>query len=174
MPKLKLLEQMRNAIRLHQYSQETERAYLYWVKRFIIFHDKKHPASMEKKEIEAFLTHLAVNRGVAPSTQNLALSAILFLYQKVLDIELSWLDDVVRAKPKQRVPVVLSTQEVPQLFPAGIYTAAQYAKQLLPQPAEQVFISELPATPSVILLQPTYWNQAPTYEPSNNCLGTVM
>ena len=116
MSKPKLLEQMRNVIRVRQYSPETERAYVHWVRRFIIFNDKKHPKDMSKKEVEAFLTHLAVNRCVAPSTQNLALAAILFLYQQVLEIELSWLDDVVRAKPKRRVPVVLSTYEIQRLF----------------------------------------------------------
>lgn len=116
MSKPKLLEQMRSTIRLHHYSSDTERAYLSWVKRFIIFHGKKHPEQMEKREVEAFLTHLAVNRVVAPSTQNLALSAILFLYQKVLETDLPWLNDVVRAKPKRRLPVVLSTQEVQLLI----------------------------------------------------------
>jgi integron integrase len=95
---------------------DTERAYVHWIKRFIVFHGMRHPGEMGKAEIEAFLTHLAVNRGVSPSTQNLALAAILFLYQKVLEAELPWLDDVVRAKPRRRVPVVLSTREVQQMF----------------------------------------------------------
>ena len=112
MTKPRLLEQLSNEIRVRQYSQATERAYLTWVRRFILFHGKMHPKDMGKEEVEAFLTHLAVDRGVAPSTQNLALSAILFLYQKVLAVELPWLDDVVRAKAKKRVPVVLSTGEV--------------------------------------------------------------
>ncbi len=116
MPKPKLLDQMRDKIRLHQYSLDTERAYLHWVRRFILFHGKNHPNDMGKQQVEAFLTHLAVNRAVSPSTQNLALSAILFLYQKVLKTDLPWLDDVVRAKPKRRVPVVLSTIEVQRLF----------------------------------------------------------
>lgn len=116
MHKPKLLEQVRNQLRLHQYSYDTERTYIHWIKRFIIFHGMQHPRKMGKNEVEAFLTHLAVNRGVSPSTQNLALAAILFVYQKVLEIELPWLDDVVRAKPRQRVPVVLSIQEVQSLF----------------------------------------------------------
>jgi len=93
----KLLDQMRHKMRLHQYSPDTERAYIYWARRFILFHKKSHPKEMGKKEVEAFLTHLAVIRGVAPSTQNLALSSILFLYQKVMEIELSWLDATVSA-----------------------------------------------------------------------------
>lgn len=71
----KLLDQMRHKMRLHQYSPDTERAYIYWARRFILFHKKSHPKEMGKKEVEAFLTHLAVIRGVAPSTQNLALSS---------------------------------------------------------------------------------------------------
>ena len=101
---------------LLQYSPDTERAYIYWVRRFILFHKKKHPKEMGKKEVEEYLTHLAVNHAVSPSTQNLALAAILFLYQNILETELPWLDDVVRAKPQRRVPVVLSTNEVQKLF----------------------------------------------------------
>lgn len=116
MTRPKLLEQTRTAIRIRQYSLETERCYIHWIKRYILFHRKKHPQLMSKVEVEAFLSHLAVNRGVSPSTQNLALSAILFLYQHVLNVDLPWLDDVVRAKPKRRLPVVLSSAEVQSLF----------------------------------------------------------
>lgn len=112
----KLLDQMRNAIRVRQYSIATERVYLQLVRRFILFHGKRHPATMSKKEVEAFLSYLAVNREVAPSTQNVALAAILFLYRNVLEIELPWLNEVVRAKPKRRIPVVLSTGEVGSLL----------------------------------------------------------
>lgn len=116
MTKPTLLKQMRNVIRLHHYSHDTERAYLHWAKRFILFHGKTHPRLMGKVQVEAFLSHLAVNRCVSPSTQNIALSSVLFLYQKVLELDLPWLDDVVRAKPKKRIPVVLSTDEVLRLF----------------------------------------------------------
>ncbi len=116
MAKQKLLDRMRCALRLRQYSLATERAYLHWVKRFILFHGKKHPEYLGKAEVESFLTHLAVNRKVSPSTQNLALASILFLYQQVLGIDLPWLDDVVRAKPKRRIPVVLSVEEVRSLL----------------------------------------------------------
>lgn len=109
---MRLLERVSKAIRVRQYSRATERSYLDWVKRFILFHGKRHPAEMGKREIEAFLTHLAVNRAVSPATQNQALQALLFLYKQVLEVELPWLDDVVRAKPKKRLPVVLSTREV--------------------------------------------------------------
>jgi len=86
--KPRLLDQLCNTIRLLQYSIATEKVYLHWVKRFILFHGKRHPESMGKGEVECFLTHLAVNRGVSPSTQNVALAAILFLYTKVLNMEL--------------------------------------------------------------------------------------
>ena len=112
----RLMDRMRDTIRLHQYSIATERVYLHWVKRFILFHGKRHPVSMGKDEVEAFLTYLAVKRGVSASTQNVALAAVLFLYLKVLEIELPWIDDVVRAKPKRRIPVVLNTDEITQLL----------------------------------------------------------
>jgi site-specific recombinase XerD len=83
-----------------------------WIKRFILFHDKRHPREMGVKEVEQFLSDLAVNRHVAVSTQNQALSAILFLYQEVLRQEIGWLDNVVRAKKPKRVPVILSREEV--------------------------------------------------------------
>jgi len=86
------------------------------MKRFIYFHNKRHPEEMGKREIEAFLTHLAVDRKVTPSTQNQALSAILFLYQKVLEHELDWLDSVIRAKRPKRLPVVLSRMEARQIL----------------------------------------------------------
>ncbi len=108
----KLLDRMRDAIRSRHYSIRTEESYVHWVRRFILFHGKKHPEDMGKPQVEAFLTHLAVDRHVAASTQNLALSAILFLYREVLEIELPWLDDVVRAKRPARMPVVLERDEV--------------------------------------------------------------
>ncbi len=115
----RLLDQLRNVLRLHHYSIATERVYMQWVRRFIIFHGKRHPASMGKPEVEAFLTYLAAHRKVSPSTQNVALAAILFLYSKVLSIELPWLDDVVRAKPRKRIPVVLSKTEIQALLRAA-------------------------------------------------------
>jgi integron integrase len=108
----KLLNDVRNTLRVHHYALKTEKTYLQWIKRFILFHNKTHPLQMGKMEVEVFLTGLAVERKVSPSTQNQALQAILFLYRKVLEIELPWLDDVVRAKPQRRIPVVLSQREV--------------------------------------------------------------
>lgn len=108
----KLLDQLRDKVRLKHYSLSTERQYLHWAKRFILFHDKRHPKDMGPAEVEAFLTHLAVDGNVSASTQNQALSALLFLYREVLDQDLPWLQDVVRAKRPARLPVVLTQTEV--------------------------------------------------------------
>ena len=108
----KLLDRMRRVIRVKRYSLRTEQAYLQWARRFIRFHDLQHPRDLGKSAVEAFLSHLAVERNVAAATQNQALNAILFLYRDVLEIELPWMEDVVRAKRSQRVPVVLSRREV--------------------------------------------------------------
>ena len=108
----KLLDQLRHQIRRLHYSIRTEQAYVYWVRWFIRFHGLRHPREMGAPEVEAFLTYLAVERKVSASTQNQALSAILFLYREVLKIELPWLDNVVKAKRPQRMPVVLTREEV--------------------------------------------------------------
>ncbi|MDP2795230.1 MAG: integron integrase [Sulfurisoma sp.] len=108
----KLLDQVRARIRVKHYSIRTEAQYVQWIKRFIIFHGKRHPRDMGAPEVEAFLSDLAVVGGVASSTQNQALSALLFLYREVLEIQLPWLDNVTRAKPSKRLPVVLTPAEV--------------------------------------------------------------
>lgn len=107
-----LLDQVRSRIRVLHYSIRTETAYVDWIRRFILFHQKRHPREMGAPEVEAFLTHLAVQRNVAASTQNQALAAILFLYREVLAQPLDWLDGVTRAKKPQRLPTVLSKSEV--------------------------------------------------------------
>jgi len=107
----KLLDQVRATIRTLHYSIRTEQAYVDWVRRFILFHNKRHPKDMGKEEIEAFLTHLAVEGRVSASTQSQAKSALLFLYQKVLKVEVDWLKDVVSAKQPQRLPTVLTNEE---------------------------------------------------------------
>ncbi len=112
----KLLEQVQARIRVKHYSIRTERAYLDWVKRYILFHQKKHPAQMGAQEVEAFLSHLAVEGNVAASTQNQAKSALLFLYREVLEIDLPWLDNVTKARVPQRLPVVLTHAEVRSLL----------------------------------------------------------
>ena len=108
----KLLDRMRRIIRVKHYSLRTEKAYLHWAKRFILFHGKRHPETMGAEEVTAFLSYLAVERHCAASTQNQALNALLFLYRQVLEIDLPWLDEVVRAKRPERVPVVLTMAEV--------------------------------------------------------------
>ena len=108
----KLLDLVRDKIRVKHYSIRTETQYLQWVKRFILFHGKRHPKDMGAAEVEAFLTHLAVDGSVSASTQNQALSALLFLYREVLGIELPWMDTMVRAKKPQRLPTVLTRAEV--------------------------------------------------------------
>ena len=108
----RLLDQARDKLRTLHYRYRTEQQYLQWVRRFILFHDKRHPRTMGAPEVEAFLTHLAVTRKVSAATQNQALAALLFLYQNVLELELPWLKDVVRAKPSRRLPVVMTHKEV--------------------------------------------------------------
>jgi integron integrase len=111
-----LLEVTRDRIRVKHYSLRTETAYLGWIKRYIDFHGKTHPRNMGKEEVEAFLSHLAVDRNVSASTQGQALAALLFLYQEVLRMELPWLDEVVRAKKPVRLPTVLNGTEVKALL----------------------------------------------------------
>jgi integron integrase len=108
----KLLDQVRDKIRVKHYSIRTETQYVHWIKRFIFFHGKRHPKDMDAVEVEAFLTHLAVAGSVSASTQNQALSALLFLYREVLGIDLPWMDTMVRAKKPLRLPTVLSRSEV--------------------------------------------------------------
>jgi len=112
----KLLDQYRERLRIKHYSLRTEQAYLHWVRRFIYFHSKRHPAGLGGPEVERFLSHLATEGRVSASTQNQALAALLFLYREVLGKELPWLDGVVRAKRPARVPVVLSENEVRALL----------------------------------------------------------
>lgn len=108
----KLLVQVRERLRVKHYSIRTEQVYVDWIKRFILFHGKRHPKDMGAREIEAFLTHLAVKGKVSASTQNQAKSALLFLYRAVLEQKLPWLDKVTQAKAPQRLPVVLTVAEV--------------------------------------------------------------
>jgi integron integrase len=112
----RLLEQVRNKIRAKHFSYRTEKTYLQWIRRYIRFHGLKHPREMGGPEVEAFLTALAVDNKVAASTQNQALSAVLFLYRDVLEQELPWLGNVVRARNPHRLPVVLTRAEVQQVL----------------------------------------------------------
>ena len=108
----KLLDRLRTAIRLRHFSRRTEEAYVGWVRRYILFHRKRHPSEMAEPDVTAFLTHLAQGRGVSGSTQNQALCALLFLYRHVLGRELGALDGLVWAKRSTHVPVVLTREEV--------------------------------------------------------------
>ncbi len=108
----RLLDQVRERIRRLGYSRRTEQAYVGWIRRYVRFHGLRHPLDLGAAEMEAFLTHLAVVGNVAASTQNQALSALLFLYREVLDRELPWLEQVARSKKPKRLPVVLDRSEV--------------------------------------------------------------
>lgn len=112
----KLLDRMRERIRRKHYSIRTERSYVDWAKRYILFHGKRHPKEMGAAEVEAFLTHLAVAGRVSASTQNQARSTLLFLYKEVLEIELPWLNSVAPAKRGRRLPVVLTQHEARALL----------------------------------------------------------
>ncbi len=112
----RLLEQVRAAIRRKYYSRRTEEAYVHWIKRFIYYSGKRHPATMGEAEVTAFLSDLAVRRRVAAATQNQALSALLFLYKEVLGQELPWLDGIKRATRPPRLPTVLTRDEAARLL----------------------------------------------------------
>ena len=112
----KLLDRMREAIRVKHYALATERTYIHWAKRFIFFHNKRHPAEMGAPEVESFLSALATERNVSASTQNQAMHAILFLYKDVLGINLPWLDGITRAKVAKRLPSVLTVTETQRMM----------------------------------------------------------
>jgi site-specific recombinase XerD len=111
MEKIKLIENVRNVICMKHYSIRTEETYISWIKRYIFFHNKRHPSEMSENEISEFLTYLAVKKHVAASTQNQALNALLFLYNKVLKQNIGLIDDVERAKRPAKLPVVFTKKE---------------------------------------------------------------
>jgi len=125
----KLLDQMRDVLRTQHYAIRTEHAYVDWARRFILFHQKRHPTEMGRAEIEAFLTYLAVDRHVAASTQNQALSALLFLYKEVLRQEVGSVDAVRARKPK-RLPTVLTKTEALRVLNAMVGVPQVMAKLL--------------------------------------------
>jgi len=116
MVKPKLLDQVRYAIRTRHLNYRTEQAYVNWIRNFILFNSKRHPTEMDESDVSRYLTYLAVNKNVAASTQNQALSAILFLYREVIKKEIGWINGVERAKRPQRVPVVFSRDEVKKIL----------------------------------------------------------
>lgn len=119
----RLLDQVKEVIRRKHYSIRTERTYADWVKRYILFHHKRHPKDLGKTEITEFLNHLAIDRKVAASTQNQALSALVFLYKEVLDQEFGWLENLEYAKRPEKLPVVFSPEEIKSVLSLmdGIY-----------------------------------------------------
>ena len=124
MQKRKLLDQVRDKIRFKHYSIKTEQSYIGWMKRYIIFHNKRHPQEMGKDEIEQFLTWLAVKQKVSPTTQNQAFSALLFLYREIFKIDMKdWNIQALRAKERKHIPVVLTKDEVKEIIDhiGGIY-----------------------------------------------------
>jgi integron integrase len=131
LPAPRLLDRVRGEIRSRHYALRTEQSYVQWIRRFILFHDKRHPAEMGAPEVGAFLTHLAADRDVSASTQNQAKAALLFLYAQVLKVDLPWLDEVVTGKSSRKLPVVLTTHEVRRLLEeisgiAGLVSALLY------------------------------------------------
>jgi integron integrase len=105
------LDTVRAAIRLRHYSYRTEKAYVDWIRRFVIYHGRRHPRAMGGEEVRDFLSHLANDRQVSPSTQAQALAALLFLYKRVMNVDLPWIDNVVRAHRPKRLPTVLTREE---------------------------------------------------------------
>lgn len=135
-PQPKLLEHVREVIRARHYSFHTEETYVQWIKRFILFHDKRHPQTMGAAEVQQFLTDLAVTQHVAASTQNQVLSALLFLYKEVLRQESPWLEDVIRAKKPKKLPVVLTRDEVRRVLhqleePTWLMASTAFRKSLI-------------------------------------------
>jgi site-specific recombinase XerD len=139
----KLLDQVRDRIRLKHYSIRTEQAYVDWIRRFILFHHKRHPSEMGAAEVTGFLTHLAVTAGVAASTQNQAKCALLFLYKEVLDAELQWLDEITSAKPSQRLPVVLTHDEVQRVLANCLVPCDHVPRRSWPLFRAKAMLSEL-------------------------------
>ena len=124
MQKRKLLDQVRDKVRFKHYSYRTEKSYVSWIKRYIFFHKMRHPVEMGKPEIEQFLTYLAVDRKVSPTTQNQAFSAILFLYRDVLNVDMKdWNIQALRAQERKHIPVVLTKDEIKQIISRmdGVY-----------------------------------------------------
>ena len=111
-PPRRLLDEVRKAIRLRHFSYRTEKTYVDWIWQFVVFHDKQNPKLLGGAEVAKFLSHLAQERNVSAATQSQALAALLFLYKRVLNVDLPWIDNVVRASRPKRLPTVLGQEEV--------------------------------------------------------------
>ncbi len=114
--KPKLLDQVRNDLRVNHYSRKTAETYISWIKRYILFHNKRHPKEMGKEEIQNFVNYFAIEKHVASSTQNQALQAILFLYKKIVKKDVEWLDDIRGVKRIKHLHVVFSKKETTKIF----------------------------------------------------------
>jgi hypothetical protein len=170
-PKPRLLDRVRQALRARHLSRRTEEAYVAWIRRFIVFHDKRHPAEMGAPEVTKFLTSLAVDGQVAASTQNQALSALLFLYKEVLRVDLPWLDGIVRAKCPVRLPVVLTRGEVRGVL-QRLDAAPHLMACLLYGAGLRVLECCRPPTPCATPSRPTCSRMVTTSGPSRSCWGT--
>src|SRR5690348_16645667 len=120
---LRLLDAVRAELRVRRYSYRTEQAYVDWIHRFVVFHDKRHPKELGGPEVAKFLSYLAIERNVSAATQNQALAALLFLYKRVLNVKLPWIADVVRATRPKRLPTVLSQRDAQRVLAnlPGVY-----------------------------------------------------
>jgi integron integrase len=157
-PRPRLLDQVREAIRARHYSRRTEKAYVGWIKRYIFFHAKRHPAEMGAPEVARFLTSLAVDGRVAASTQNQALNALLFLYRVVLEVDLPWLDEVIRAQRPIHLPVVLTRHEVSRVLtcldgPSRLIVLLLYGAGLRLLEAAQLRIKDVDVATNQILIR---------------------
>jgi len=157
-PRPRLLDRVREAIRARHYSRRTEKAYVGWIKRYIFFHDKRHPAEMGGAEVTRFLTTLAVEARVAASTQNQALNALLFLYRVVLKQELPWLDEVIRAQRPVHLPVVLTRDEVRRVLarlegPSRLIVLLLYGAGLRLLEAAQLRVKDVDVATNQIMIR---------------------
>jgi integron integrase len=164
-PPKKLLDQVRDAIRLKHYSYRTEVTYVQWIRRYILFHQKRHPKDMGVPEIEAFLTHLAVTENVAASTQNQAFSSLLFLYHHVLVIELDDRIDALRARTSRYLPTVLTPEEIKDVIKrmSGVYhllAVLLYGSGLRLQEALQLRIKDLDLAQHQIVIRNAKGNES--------------
>jgi integron integrase len=164
-PPKKLLDQVRDSIRLKHYSYRTEVTYVQWIRRYILFHQKRHPKDMGVPEIEAFLTHLAVTENVAASTQNQALSSLLFLYRHVLEIELDDRIDALRARTSRYLPTVLTPEETKDVIKwmSGVYhllAVLLYGSGLRLQEALQLRIKDLDLAQHQIVIRNAKGNES--------------
>ena len=157
----KLLDQVRDKARFKHYSLSTENTYVSWAKQFILYHSKRHPAELGAAEVEAFLTYLATQRHVSSSTQNQALSAILFLYRDVMGVDLPWLDSFQRSKKPRRLPVVLTVLETHRLLleaktapaPIGLVISLLYGTGMRLMEAVRLRVKDVDLTRKEIIVR---------------------